>query len=108
MKVLKKEKTHVIKYLKLSLTQTVRELKLTTEKINFNDNSFDYIFSQQVIEHVESNLLESYLSEEKRILKKNGLVFHQIPHRLGPFEGHTKKWFIHWLPKKLYFLFFKG
>ena len=71
MKVLKKEKTHVIKYLKLSLTQTVRELKLTTgKKINFNDNSFDYIFSQQVIEHVESNLLESYLSEEKRILKK--------------------------------------
>ena len=75
------------------------------KKINCEDNSFDYIFSQKVIEHVESNLLDSYLSEEKRILKKNGLVLHKITHRLGPFLGHTKKWFIHWLPKKHIIIF---
>ena len=27
--------------------------------------------------------------------------------KIGPFEGHTKKWFIHWLPQKLYFYFLK-
>ena len=77
------------------------------KKINYENNSFDYIFSQQVIEHVESDLLDSYLSEERRVLKIDGIVLHQIPHRLGPFEGHTKKWFIHWLPKKWYYYLLK-
>ena len=95
MKVLKR-KNACNKIFKIIFNTNSERIKTYNgKKINFNDNSFDYIFSQQVIEHVESNLLESYLSEEKRILKKNGLVFHQIPHRLGPFEGHTKKWFIH-------------
>lgn len=72
------------------------------KKINYENNFFDYIYSQQVIEHVQSHLLDKYISEESRILKNDGSVLHQIPHRLGPFEGHTKKWFIHWLPKKIY------
>ena len=73
------------------------------KKVDFKSASFDYIFSQQVIEHLQSKYLESYISEEQRILKINGLALHQIPHRLGPFEGHTKKWFIHWLPKSIYY-----
>lgn len=71
-------------------------------KIPFKNDFFDFIYSQQVIEHVKNNLLDDFLSEEKRILKKVGFALHQIPHRLGPFEGHTKKWFIHWLPKNIY------
>ncbi|OUU29733.1 MAG: hypothetical protein CBB97_02065 [Candidatus Endolissoclinum sp. TMED37] len=77
------------------------------KKINYKNNFFDYIYSQQVIEHVQSHLLDSYIAEERRILKSNGMVLHQIPHRLGPFEGHTKKWFIHWLPKKWYYYLLK-
>ena len=77
------------------------------KKIKFKSNSFDYIYSQQVIEHVTCKLLDNFISEEKRILKTNGLALHQIPHRLGPFEGHTKKWLIHWLPKKIYYFYLK-
>ena len=33
---------------------------------------------------------------------------HQIPHRLGPFEGHTKRWFIHWLPSRIYHFILKN
>ena len=73
------------------------------KKVDFKSAYFDCIFSQQVIEHVRSKYFESYISEEKRILKTNGFALHQIPHRLGPFEGHTKKWFIHWLPKNIYY-----
>ena len=68
----------------------------------YKNASFDFIFSQQVIEHIEEKSLDHYLSEEARVLKNRGFALHQIPHRLGPFEGHTKKWFIHWLPKNIY------
>ena len=86
-------------------TKSDRIANYNGKKINFKNNSFEYIFSQQVIEHVHSALLDKYISEESRVLKNNGLVLHQIPHRLGPFEGHTKKWFIHWLPKTVLLLF---
>ena len=88
-------------------TKSNRIANYNGKKINFKNNTFDYIFSQQVIEHVHNTFLDRYISEESRILKNNGLVLHQIPHRLGPFEGHTKKWFIHWLPRKLHYYFLK-
>jgi len=77
-------------------------------RIDFKNDYFDCIFSQQVIEHIQSKYLEYYISEEKRILKTNGFALHQIPQRLGPFEGHTKKWFIHWLPKNIYYYILKN
>ncbi len=89
-------------------TKSDRITNYNGKKINFKNNTFDYIFSQQVIEHVDNAFLDKYISEESRIIKDSGLVLHQIPHRLGPFEGHTKKWFIHWLPRKLYYYFLKG
>ena len=82
-----------------------RFLKIRTyngKKIPFKANFFNIIFSQQVIEHVQEKLLQYYLAEEKRVLKEEGLIFHQIPHRLVPYEGHTKRWFIHWLPHQIY------
>ena len=72
-----------------------RIINYNGKKIPFKSNYFDFIFSQQVIEHVENKYFNHYLAEEKRTLNKNGIVLHQIPHRLGPFEGHTKKWLIH-------------
>ena len=86
----------------LTKSKTKKILSYDGKKIPFNIYFFDFIFSQQVLEHVEDNLLKYYLSEEKRTLKDTGMIFHQIPHRLGPYEGHTKKWCIHWLPKNLH------
>ena len=63
------------------------------------------LFSQQVIEHVEPKIKLSFIKEENRVIKINGLIYHQIPHRLVPYESHTRVWFLHWLPKKIFKLF---
>ncbi|MCH8807211.1 MAG: class I SAM-dependent methyltransferase [Planctomycetes bacterium] len=65
------------------------------------DRSVDVIFSQQVLEHVRSEYIESYYAEEGRVLKPGGMVLHQVPHRLVPYDSHTRTWFIHYLPWSL-------
>ena len=67
----------------------------------FKKDSFDIIYSLQVLEHVSSRWINKYYSEEARIIKSNGVVYHQVPHILTPFETHTKTWLIHYLPKKI-------
>ena len=67
----------------------------------FANNSIDLIFSQQVLEHVDDEMVDRYIRDEARVLKPYGLIYHQIPHRLTPWESHTKLWFVHYLPKKL-------
>ena len=62
------------------------------------DNSVDVIFSQQVLEHVEPHLLEAYYAEEGRVLKEGGFAYHQVPHRLTPYDSHSRTWLIHYLP----------
>ena len=42
---------------------------------NFSDNEFDYVFDRGIFHVFEKNQLPSYLSQIKRILKKNGLLF---------------------------------
>ena len=42
---------------------------------NFSDNEFDYIFDRGIFHIFEKKQLPSYLSQIKRILKKNGLLF---------------------------------
>ena len=76
------------------------------KKLPFKKNFFDFIFSQQVIEHIAPNIKLTYIKEENRTLKEDGLIYHQIPHRLVPYESHTRVWFLHWLPKKFFRLFF--
>tara|TARA_X000000950_G_C13862252_1_gene639197 strand:- start:253 stop:1113 length:861 start_codon:yes stop_codon:yes gene_type:complete len=92
------------KVLKVITGQSLLKIRTYDGKeIPFKDNFFNIIFSQQVIEHVEEKFLKYYLEEEKRVLNSKGFIFHQIPHRLVPYEGHTKRWFIHWFPKKIYY-----
>ena len=67
----------------------------------YSDGTFDLIFSQQVLEHVKDRFIFSYISEEARTLDKNGIVYHQIPHRWTPWESHTKTWLVHYLPRFL-------
>ncbi len=42
---------------------------------NFSDNEFDFIFDRGIFHIFEKNKLPSYLSQVKRILKENGLLF---------------------------------
>jgi len=66
------------------------------------DGSADIVFSQQVLEHVDNAAIESYFSEERRVLKPAGWAIHQIPHRLSPYDSHTRMWLIHYFPGPLH------
>ena len=67
------------------------------------DESIDVAFSQQVLEHVYPDALHAFYSEERRVLKPGGVAMHSIPHRLGPFDSHSRTWFLHWfLPTALW------
>lgn len=57
------------------------------------DNSFDYVVSFQVLEHVKS--IEHIFNECVRILKPGGMMYHICPNYQSFYEGHRK---IIWLP----------
>lgn len=67
-------------------------------KLPYADASFDFVFSQQVLEHVAPSAIDSYYSEEARVLVTGGIAYHQVPHRLVPYDSHTRTWFVHYLP----------
>ncbi len=66
------------------------------------DGCIDIVFSQQVLEHVDDAAIDSYFGEERRVLKATGWAIHQIPHRLTPYDSHTRAWLIHYFPKPLH------
>ena len=68
------------------------------KEIPFPDNYFNFIMSIQVAEHVTNDLINIYYSEEGRVLKKDGYVYHELPHKLIPFESHSRLWLIHLFP----------
>jgi len=65
-------------------------------------SSIDVVFSQQVLEHVTDESVTSYFVEECRVLKPGGWAIHQIPHRLTPYDSHTRAWLIHYFPRPLH------
>ena len=63
--------------------------------IPMDKNTINFVFSQQVLEHVDPSVFDSYFSEEARVMKRGGTFIHQIPHRLVPYDSHTKTWLLH-------------
>jgi SAM-dependent methyltransferase len=83
------------------------------EALPFTDKSFDFIFSNQVFEHLEN--LEFSVSELDRVLKNGGLMYHHFPTKDAVWEGHIGIPFSHWFAPKsklryyyIYFLRFCG
>ena len=63
-------------------------------KFPFEDNQFDWVFSNAVIEHVgndEAQLL--FINEMLRVAKN---VFFTTPNKYFPIEAHTNIFFLHW------------
>lgn len=56
------------------------------ESLPFEDNKFDLVFLNEVLEHVQNE--QKALSEIKRVLKTGGLLVLFSPNRLYPFETH--------------------
>jgi SAM-dependent methyltransferase len=72
------------------------------KSLPFADGKFDFVFSQQVLEHVGPDALENYYADERRVMKAGAIAYHQVPHRLVPYDSHTRTWLIHYLPRPLW------
>jgi len=65
----------------------IRILDLKNYALPFDDNTFDFIFSDNVFEHVQ-NYNETN-AEIARVLKPDGLCLHIFPSRWRPVESHV-------------------
>ena len=79
--------------------ETQRFFQYDGSRLPFDDASVDLVFSQQVLEHVHDGVIDAFYEEEGRIIRPQGVAVHQVPHRLVPFESHSRTWLVHWLPK---------
>ncbi len=64
---------------------------------DFADGYFDFVFSEQVFEHVKDLMLVA--KEQARLTKINGVGLHCFPSSHCVEEGHLFMPFVHWLPK---------
>jgi SAM-dependent methyltransferase len=78
------------------LGTVVREIK--DGRTGFPDNYFDFVFSNQVMEHVVD--LDQVLKEIYRILKPGGTNLHLFPSKDVWREGHCGIPFLHWFSKE--------
>lgn len=67
----------------------------------FQDETFDAVISNHVIEHVgDLKAQMEHLDELKRVLKKNGIGYLAVPNRWMLIEPHYQLIFLSWLPKR--------
>jgi len=76
----------------------VKAVTYDGKKFPFKNGSFEYVWSNAVIEHVGNRKKqELFLSEMIRVAKKK--VFFTTPNKGFPIELHTSLPFVHWLDK---------
>lgn len=66
----------------------------------FDDQSFDYVFSNSVIEHVGDAHSQAQMAREVR--RVGCQYFVQTPDIRFPIEPHLLTPFVHWLPRRMY------
>lgn len=71
-----------------------------TSKLPFEDNRFDIVTFNAVLEHIDQQLRPAILQEAYRCLKPEGLlVITETPNRAFPYDGHTTLLpLLPWLP----------
>lgn len=69
------------------------------ERIPFADNTFDFVISLAVLEHVQN--VSAVVQETYRVLKPGGWAYFEVPNNLFPFEGHYKMAWLPMMPKPL-------
>ena len=60
-------------------------------EIEFADEYFDVIISSQVIEHIQMDSLDKYLSEIYRVLKKRGIFFVSTLNLINNLKGRSPR-----------------
>ena len=68
-------------------TERLRRIDEEDRSLPFADNTFDFVFSDQVLEHVQDHA--SAFAEIKRVMKPGGISLHIFPAKLKPTEGHV-------------------
>ena len=67
----------------------------------FSDKSFDWVFSNAVIEHVgDDDAQLRFINEMLRVGKQ---VFFTTPNKYFPVESHTNVFFLHWFPGDVFY-----
>lgn len=79
----------------------VRYVKADGRNLPFADESFDFVHSNAVLEHVGSNAQQSAFVKEMWRVARRG-VFLTTPNRWFPVEFHTVLPLLHWLPPSLF------
>lgn len=79
-----------IERIESSVTRGDGVLQGVGEKLPYADNSFDTIFSNEVIEHVDDD--RECMREMVRVLKPNGRIIMFCPNRWYPVEQHGIYW----------------
>jgi len=75
------------------------------ENLPFDDEFFDIVISNHIIEHVSN--ADLHLNEIKRVLKSDGVCYLATPNRIFPYEVHYKLFFLHWLPNSFFMMLLK-
>ncbi|MBL7147228.1 MAG: methyltransferase domain-containing protein [Nanoarchaeota archaeon] len=65
----------------------------------FENNSFDIVISNQILEHVQDQ--KEHIDEISRVLKKGGICYFATPNKFWVIESHYKLPFLSMLPKSL-------
>jgi hypothetical protein len=79
----------------------VRYVKGDGRALPFADNSFDYVHSSAVLEHVGNAFQQmAFIAEARRVARKG--VFLTTPNRWYPIEFHTILPLLHWLPRRIF------
>lgn len=73
------------------------------ESLPANEEEFDIVSCNAILEHIHPDLRLKYLKELKGKVKKGGyIIISDTPNKLWPIEGHTTGlWFLNYLPFKL-------
>ena len=66
---------------KYELIKNIKFLVGSVEKLELDDKSVDVVISFETIEHVDSGIQNSFLSEIKRVLKDDGILVMSTPNK---------------------------
>ncbi len=74
-------------------------------EIPFANNTYDVVYSEQVLEHVHD--IDRYYKETSRVLKSGSFAYFSFPHKFIPYDSHGRTWLIHMLPKSMAYFFYR-
>jgi ubiquinone/menaquinone biosynthesis C-methylase UbiE len=75
---------------------------VTGTELPFEDDSFDVVLSNHVIEHVGDRAAQlHHLGEIRRVLAPGGVCYLAVPNRWGLVEPHFRLPFLSWIPAGL-------